>query len=214
MTNLHEVTEWIDALLEGGASFGATATLRQCMEFGASDVKLSVIDAEGGKHGLGDTLYETAFLTALRELVLVGVVGPAPDSEKQQQDWRAWMDGAPEDGTTCDSVLEVPLRCLREAGEPEQTKQDRVREYLLGILKAEGAVRFSRFYNDETDYAKLAAEAGIDEADVEHAHIIIEDDAQELRRLGIVTFTTLPDRLIDGENDYLIELTENGRLTP
>jgi hypothetical protein len=85
-------------------------------------------------------------------------------------------------------------------------------EYLLGILKAEGAVRFSRFYNEDTDYARLAEDAGIGESDVEHAHVLIEFAAQQLERLGIVSFTTLPDTLIDGDHDYTIELTEKGRL--
>lgn len=84
-------------------------------------------------------------------------------------------------------------------------------EYLLGILRAEGSVRFSRFYNDDTDYAKVAADAGIDEDDADHAHILIEFAADQLKRFGIVSYTTLPDRLIDGEQDYLIELTAKGK---
>lgn len=85
-------------------------------------------------------------------------------------------------------------------------------EYLLGILKVEGTVRFSRFYNGDTDYAKLAQEAGIDEADEEQAHVLVEFAAQQLERFGIASFATLPDKLIDGEHDYAIELTEKGRL--
>jgi hypothetical protein len=84
-------------------------------------------------------------------------------------------------------------------------------EYLLTILKAEGSVRFSRFYNRDTDYAELAAEAGIAEHDVDHAHVLIEFAAHQLERFGIVSFTALPDELIDGEHDYRIELTETGR---
>jgi hypothetical protein len=84
-------------------------------------------------------------------------------------------------------------------------------EYLLGILKAEGAVPFSRFYNDDTDYAQLAADAGISECDEEHAHVLIEFAAGQLERAGQVSFTELPGKLIDGENDYAIELTEKGR---
>jgi hypothetical protein len=83
--------------------------------------------------------------------------------------------------------------------------------YLLGILRAEGAVPFSRFYNTETDYAALAAAAGIGEPDEEHAHVLIEFAAGQLEHAGLVSFANLPDELIDGERDYRIELTEKGK---
>ncbi len=83
--------------------------------------------------------------------------------------------------------------------------------YLLGILETEGSVPFSRFYNDDTDYAALAKAAGLDECDEDHAHILIEFAAGQMERAGIVSFATLPQQLIDGERDYLITLTEAGR---
>lgn len=83
--------------------------------------------------------------------------------------------------------------------------------YLLGVLRAEGAVPFSRFYNAETDYAALASAAGIDESDADHAHVLIEFAAGQLGDAGLVSFNELPDELIDGERDYRIELTEKGK---
>lgn len=84
-------------------------------------------------------------------------------------------------------------------------------DYLLGLLKQKGSIRFSFIYNKNTDYKALAAEAGIDESYVDHAHILIEFAADQLVRAGIVSYTTLPEKLIDGERDYLIELTEKGK---
>lgn len=83
--------------------------------------------------------------------------------------------------------------------------------YLLGILKAAGEVRFSHFYNKETDYAALAAEAGIDESDEDNAHVLIEFAAGQLEGAGIVSFTTIDEKLIDGEDDYVIRLTDKGK---
>lgn len=83
--------------------------------------------------------------------------------------------------------------------------------YLLGVLREEGAVPFSRFYNAQTDYAALASAAGIDESDADHAHVLIEFAAGQLEVAGLVSFSELPDELIDGERDYRIELTEKGK---
>jgi hypothetical protein len=84
-------------------------------------------------------------------------------------------------------------------------------DYLLGILKAEGSVPFSRFYNDDTDYAALAKAAGVDESYEDHAHILIEFAAGQIEAAGLVSFTQLEATLIDGERDYAITLTDKGR---
>lgn len=83
--------------------------------------------------------------------------------------------------------------------------------YLLGILRAEGSVPYSRFYNDDTDYAALAAAAGIADAHEDQAHVLIEFAAGQLERAGLVSFTPLDTELIDGEHDYTIALTDKGR---
>jgi hypothetical protein len=83
--------------------------------------------------------------------------------------------------------------------------------YLLSLLAAEGSVRFSRFYNDDTDYAALAAAAGVNESDADHAHVLIEFAAGQFETAGLVLFTPLGEKLIDGERDYLISLTDSGR---
>jgi hypothetical protein len=90
-------------------------------------------------------------------------------------------------------------------------------KYLLGILQVEGSVPFSRFYNRDTDYAALAKavaahdEYASDELDEDHVHIKIEFAAGQLETAGLVTFTPLATRLIDGDQDYMIALTEDGR---
>ena len=88
--------------------------------------------------------------------------------------------------------------------------------YLLGILNEEGPVPYSRFYNQDTDYAALAAAIAVhgdadDEIDEDHVHILIEFAAGQLEAADIVSFTQLEPRLIDGEQDYQITLTDKGR---
>src|ERR1051325_2944525 len=87
--------------------------------------------------------------------------------------------------------------------------------HLLNILKAEGSVRYSRFYGPGTeieDLAKQLREMGDDNSQLdEHAHVIIEFAAHQMKRRGIVTFTVLDDDLIDGEKDFLIALTDKGK---
>jgi len=90
-------------------------------------------------------------------------------------------------------------------------------KYLLGILKSEGSVPFSRFYNQDTDYVSLAEEVAAyadddkNAIDEEHVHILIEFAAYQLENTGAVAFTKLDARLIDDEEDYQITLTEKGR---
>jgi hypothetical protein len=91
-------------------------------------------------------------------------------------------------------------------------------DYLLGILKAEGSVPYSRFYNRDTDYAALAAavagrgeEDDEDDVDEEHVHLMIEFAAGQLEDAGLVMFTPLDRKLVDGEPDYTITLTDKGR---
>jgi hypothetical protein len=93
--------------------------------------------------------------------------------------------------------------------------------YLLAILKVEGSVHFSRFYDgtEETEETLLCgmgfgpAIDGDAEDDYvpENAFSLIDIAAEELARGGIVKTTYLADLLAQEVQDYLIELTDKGR---
>ncbi|MGZ3412258.1 MAG: hypothetical protein ACXWNX_00190 [Isosphaeraceae bacterium] len=102
-------------------------------------------------------------------------------------------------------------------------------DYLLGVLKAELEVAYSRFYNAEpgTDVSlvdrmwpflmsqPVEHRGELDDGDKERlreeAHMLLEWAAWQLEDLGIVEITTLKgSELIDGEPDFRIELTERG----
>lgn len=85
--------------------------------------------------------------------------------------------------------------------------------HLLGLLKVEGRVRYSRFYDgsDET-HGELKKALGIEDDDDWYCpERLVDLAAWQLEVGGIVTLTTLDDLLADGEQDYLIELTDRGR---
>jgi len=92
--------------------------------------------------------------------------------------------------------------------------------YLLEVLKAEKSVRYSRFYNATPGTEEsLAAGAmpfvedneSCDTEDLrEEGHVMLDFAAWQLVDLGVVRITFLDERLIDGERDFLIELTEQG----
>ena len=102
-------------------------------------------------------------------------------------------------------------------------------DYLLSVLKAEKEVVYSRFYNAEpgTDVAlvhgmwpflmsqPVEQRGELDDGDkerlLEEAHVLLEWAAWQLEDLGVVKITTLKgSKLIDGEPDFRIELTERG----
>ena len=103
-------------------------------------------------------------------------------------------------------------------------------DYLLSVLEADRAVSYSRFYNDDPGTDVALAEAmrpflvsqpvedrgelgeGVEDDLVEEAHVLLDWAAEQLADLGVVTITPLQGtRLIDGEPDFRIELTERGR---
>ena len=102
-------------------------------------------------------------------------------------------------------------------------------DYLLSVLKVERTVTYSRFYNDRPGSEEALA-AGVwpflerqpvvrrgelDSDDVarlaEEAHVSLEWAGYQLEDLGLVVVTALPGtRLIDGEEDFRIALTQRG----
>lgn len=103
-------------------------------------------------------------------------------------------------------------------------------EYLLNVLAKEKALPYSHFYNNEprnrvsladSVWAFLEAipendRGQIDEWNkndfLEGAHGYIEWAGWQLEDIGLVKITPLDTKLIDGEPDFLIELTEDGEL--
>ncbi len=93
--------------------------------------------------------------------------------------------------------------------------------YLLAILKVEGSVRYSRFYDgteemEETLLRGMGFGPAID-GDAEDEYVpenatgLMDIAAEELARGGIVKTTELADLLAQDVQDYLIELTDKGR---
>jgi hypothetical protein len=102
-------------------------------------------------------------------------------------------------------------------------------DYLLGVLRAEKNVAYSRFYNavPGTDLALVEGiwpflssqpvedRGNLDESEkenlIEQAHVLLEWAAWQLVDIGVVRITTLSgSTLIDDEPDFRIELTERG----
>jgi hypothetical protein len=94
-------------------------------------------------------------------------------------------------------------------------------KHLLELLKAEGSVRYSRFYDgqDETREALLRgmgygpALDGTAEEDYvpECPEHLMDLAVAQLEQQHVLRTTDLEDLLFDENNDYLIELTDEGR---
>jgi hypothetical protein len=97
--------------------------------------------------------------------------------------------------------------------------------YLLDVLRTEKTVCYSRFYNDDDEtedmlvqgampyMSKVDADEDEDyrERDLrEEAHVMLNFAASQLDDLGVVQITFLLSKLIDGEPDFEIALTERG----
>ncbi len=203
----NEVSEWLIEFLKAGSDYDATATLREAMDIGTSHAGLRVRDGTGTEHGFGSPLYERLFLDALRQYVAAGEIEPVFADEGQRAGWEAWLTGADV------PIIDTPLRFCGtiEPAVPSRSPIDRARAHLLDILGREGKVRYSRFYNANPDpEAELRALFGL-EYESDSAAVLMDDAVWDLKQAGLVTTADLPERLMDGESDYLIELTEKGR---
>ncbi len=209
MSSIEEVAEWIEAFVREGACYGATPTLRECMDVGDEHAEMRVPDDAGAEHRAGSPLYENAFLAALRALVSAGDIVPAAASEEQRGAWERWMAGVPEDAGTRAAVSHVPLRAVpRPTPAPEQPPRHRARAYLLDLLKAEGRVRYCRFYDGTDETERLLCERFGLRYDDDSAAVLMDDVVWDLTQAGLVKTTELPEKLSDGEHDSLIELVE------
>jgi hypothetical protein len=95
-----------------------------------------------------------------------------------------------------------------------------VGSYLLGVLGAEKSVRFSRFYNDSPGveeelvrgslpFVKDPECCSVDDLR-EEGLTMLNFAAWQLEDFGVVRTTFLNELLIDGEPDFVIEITERG----
>lgn len=91
-------------------------------------------------------------------------------------------------------------------------------KYLLTVLKDEGSVRYNEnFYFDgkEDRLESLRKAMGFtdeDPQDISYPPIIIDWAVGQLESKGLVTTEQLPELLSDGDHDYSITLTEQGRV--
>jgi hypothetical protein len=91
---------------------------------------------------------------------------------------------------------------------------ERAGTHLLSLLKIEGTVQYSRFYDGSEETALALAKAmGFDEEEAEWncPEHLMDLAAGELERAGIVVTGKLPDKLTDGYTNYFIQLTTEGR---
>ncbi len=202
------VYEWLIALLQAGD--GEKASLRHCMEVGEKHGEIRVLDANGAEHRHGDTFYEDAHLLSVRKAVDEGIVEPVFENEEQRAAWRHWIAGDPLDTATRASILDIELAHVcqphdADAGDA-RTPYQRAKDHLLDILKSEGRVRYTRFYDGTVETEDLMrCVCGLNEDD-DSAEILMDDVVWDLRKAGVVRTTELSEELSDGNKDYLIEL--------
>src|SRR5262249_38508657 len=140
-----------------GTSLGATATLRECMEYGDSHGEVRVQDDESRHHRLGSELYAVSYLATLAHLVRAGELEPVFQNEEQRLAWEAWTSGASGADTVAQPITDIPLRACatpKTAEAPEESPDfpvGRAGELLLEVLASEGEVRFERFYDDTVE---------------------------------------------------------------
>jgi hypothetical protein len=83
--------------------------------------------------------------------------------------------------------------------------------YLLAVLRAEQPVCYSRFYDGLDETHELLCHALGLEDDWYSAEVLMDEAAAQLDDAGIVTIASLPGLLIDGQHDYTITLTDQGK---
>jgi len=79
------------------------------------------------------------------------------------------------------------------------------------VLRIEPTARFSRFYDGDDETHDLLCHALGLEDDWYSAEVLLDEAAAQLDNAGIVIITSLPELLVDGEHDYTITLTDEGK---
>src|SRR5262249_16952265 len=83
-------------------------------------------------------------------------------------------------------------------------------KYLLGILKEEGQIRYSRFYDGSDEAADALMKNCGYESEMDAPECMMDVAVAQLEHAGIVATRSLPEKLADGEQDYEIRLTDEG----
>jgi hypothetical protein len=85
-------------------------------------------------------------------------------------------------------------------------------DHLLGLLRTEGSLRYSRFYDgsDKTHEALLRG-MGLGEDHCDSPEWAMDTAVAQLEKAGLVATRTTADLLADGNRDYEISLTDEGR---
>ena len=212
--SIKDAMEWIAAFVSAGNGFGCTCSLQECIVHGVEDGDIHIFDDLGIEQPKESRYHEDAYLIALHRLVKNGEMELAFRDPTQQAICKRWLNGKAEDADTRVPMLTMALRYIWPA-QPiviERTPKEIGREFLLAILKSEENVRYCRFYDGTTETEeRLAKQFGVEVDSDESPACIMDDVVWEFVQKGIVTKTNLPEKLSDGENDYLIELTEKGR---
>ena len=87
-------------------------------------------------------------------------------------------------------------------------------DYVLKLLKEKNSVRYSEHFYDGSEELprKLRIAFGFEPDDEWNSvEILVDEAVGELAVKGIVETTILPEKMMDGENDYQIALTEKGK---
>jgi hypothetical protein len=84
-------------------------------------------------------------------------------------------------------------------------------DHLLSLLKAEGSVPYSRFYDGEdVTHDRLREALGLED-DWYSPEVLMDVAAAQFEKAGLVTIEPLAAKLADDEQDYRISLTDEGR---
>ena len=85
--------------------------------------------------------------------------------------------------------------------------------YVLSKLRENPSIRYSQhFYDGGELEQQTAREMGLDDYDAEIVACLVDFAVGQLEDQGLVTTKELEELMADGEKDYLIELTEKGRI--
>lgn len=88
---------------------------------------------------------------------------------------------------------------------------ERAGKYLLSLLRQYGQVQYLELYDGSDEaHQRLLQNIGADER--EHPELLMDLAAYQLEEMGIVERVELDERLVDGEPDYLVMLTDDGRM--
>lgn len=87
-------------------------------------------------------------------------------------------------------------------------------DFITNLLLGRGKVTYSEFYNDQPGTKEtviVSVFGGRDHRGAEQAYMYLDWAATQLEGQHVVTIEYLDSKLMDGEHDYWIILTDEGR---